>query len=85
MHRQVLAVNFHTRIYHSLKVKVTAIETQELGKLKAHIEELERKLRELIESQKQEKVTLGVKRKDIGEEIVRLKKNIDLQLGLPVN
>jgi hypothetical protein len=42
-------------------------------------------LRELLQTQKQETISLGVKKKDIGEEIVRLKKNIDLQLGLPVN
>lgn len=38
-----------------------------------------------MEANRQEKITLGVPRKNIGEEIVRLKKNIDMQLGLPVN
>lgn len=38
-----------------------------------------------MEANRKEKITLGVKRENIGEEIVRLKKNIDLQLGLPQN
>lgn len=38
-----------------------------------------------MEASRQEKISLGVRKKDIGEEIVRLKKNIDLQLGLPLN
>ena len=32
-----------------------------------------------------ENISLGIPKKDIGEEIVRLKKNIDLQLGLDCN
>lgn len=32
--------------------------------------------------QKREKISLGIRKPDIGEEIVRLKKNIDTQLGL---
>jgi len=32
---------------------------------------------------RQERITLGIPKKNIGEEIVRLKKNIDMQLGLP--
>jgi hypothetical protein len=34
---------------------------------------------------KEEKVVVGGRSGNIGEEIVRLKKNIDLQLGLEVN
>lgn len=36
----------------------------------------------MIEAGRREKITLGTKKDDIGEEIVRLKKNIDLQLGV---
>jgi hypothetical protein len=39
----------------------------------------------MLASNRQEKITLGVKRENIGEEIVRLKKNIDMQLGLGTN
>ena len=85
LHGQVLSVNHYSRIYHSQTTKVTAIETAELANLKTYIEELERKVRELLRAAQQEKVTLGVRRDNLGEEIVRLKKNIDLQLGLPVD
>lgn len=34
---------------------------------------------------KQEKIYLGVRKDNLGEEIVRLKQNIDLQLGLDLN
>jgi hypothetical protein len=39
----------------------------------------------MLAANRQEKITLGVKREHIGEEIVRLKKNIDMQLGLNIN
>ena len=85
LNSKVLAVQFYSRIFRSKEMKVTAIETAELAKLKRHIEELQQKIKELLDANKQERIHLGVKKKDIGEEIVRLKKNIDLQLGLPLN
>jgi hypothetical protein len=39
----------------------------------------------MLAANRQETITLGVKREHIGEEIVRLKKNIDMQLGLNIN
>jgi hypothetical protein len=50
--------------------------------MKERIQELEAQIRTMMEANKREKITLGVKKSDVGEEIVRLKKNIDLQLGL---
>jgi hypothetical protein len=38
-----------------------------LTKLKRHIEDLEQRIKELLDANKQEKVTLGIKKKDIGE------------------
>lgn len=78
----VMAVNFSSRIHRSRETKITAIETQELANLKSYIEDLEKKIKEMLAASRQERITLGVKREDLGEEIVRLKKNIDLQLGL---
>ena len=46
------------------------------------IDELKSKLQALLDAQKREKITLGTRRTDVGEEIVRLKRNIDAQLGL---
>jgi hypothetical protein len=39
----------------------------------------------MIDASKREKITLGARKNDVGEEIVRLKKNIDAQLGLEGN
>jgi hypothetical protein len=50
--------------------------------LKEKVIELESRIRGMMEAGRREKISLGVRRSDIGEEIVRLKKNIDLQLGV---
>ena len=53
--------------------------------MRALIEELKTKIYALMEANKREKISLGSKKNDIGEEIVRLKKNIDMQLGIGGN
>ena len=35
-----------------------------------------------MNANRQERISLGVRKENLGEEIVRLKQNIDLQLGL---
>ena len=81
----VLSVHSNSKIYKSRETQITAIETLELKRLKGYIDELEAKLNDIMAANRQERITLGVPKKNIGEEIVRLKKNIDLQLGLPAS
>ena len=39
----------------------------------------------MLAANRQEKIMLGVRKSNLGEEIVRLKKNIDVQLGIDTN
>ena len=54
----------------------------EYDELKQKIAALEAEIQRYKNAQQRDIVTLGTRRSDIGEEIVRLKKNIDMQLGL---
>ena len=58
------------------------IERDEYDDLRDRIAQLQLRIKELIEANQRDIVKLGIRRSDVGQEIVRLKKNIDLQLGL---
>lgn len=78
----IRGVLYGSRVYHSREKKMACVEKDEYDGLRAKIMELERRVQELIDASKRDLVHLGIRKSDIGEEIVRLKKNIDLQLGL---
>ena len=82
---KINGVIYGSRIHNSLSVKVICLEKKEYDELKRKISELEAELQKLRLANCREVITLGSKKNDIGEEIVRLKKNIDVQLGLQGN
>ena len=83
-----MQVEFNSKIYKANQMKITAIESSELSQMRNCIFELQREIQELLwklanpKKEEKEKIILSCHTKNVAEEIVRLKKNIDLQLGV---
>lgn len=91
---QVERVDHHVLVKISYKEKLTIVKASEYEGLKQEIFKLKLRVAELESSEKwqkeeqdwqkrKNKVELGRECKDIGQEIVRLKRNIDHSLGSP--
>jgi hypothetical protein len=83
----LMQVEFNSNIYKADKQKITAISSVELAQMRDCIFELQKQIQELLwklanpKPEQKEKVVLSLQTKNVAEEIVRLKKNIDMQLG----